>query len=80
MNIQDATKLALEKDLYIVRESSIFRKYSRIKPTDTPDCCIVYRTKYAKQRDGEKSILGKRWNPDASDLIADDWIVTGLDE
>ncbi|MED4727037.1 MULTISPECIES: Thoeris anti-defense Tad2 family protein [Aneurinibacillus] len=80
MNIQDATKLALEKDLYIIRESSPFRKYSKIKPTDTSDCCMVYKTKYAEQMHGGKLAPGKRWNPDASDLLADDWIVTELNE
>lgn len=73
MNIQEATKKALESGKYITREGlagEIGR--IRIKPTDTPDCCIVL---ISDPRKIPSARVGKRWNPQAEDLMADNWIV-----
>lgn len=79
MNIQDATKLAMEKDLYIIRENDYpFNKFARIKPTCSSDCCIICPTSYWEEEEGKKITPGKRWQPNAEDLIADDWVVTEL--
>jgi hypothetical protein len=75
VNIQEATKLALEKDLYIVRENDEMGKYVKIKPTNTSDCCILTPTPYWEEKEERKIAQGKRWHPEALDLIADDWIV-----
>ena len=50
----------------------IYRKSERefgikILPTNTSDCCLVISD--------ESDQVGKRWNPNASDLIATDWEV-----
>jgi hypothetical protein len=38
----------------------------KIRPTDTDECCIVSGAKKE----------APRWNPQAEDLIANDWVVT----
>lgn len=67
MNIQDATKKALEENKYIRRKST---KHSttRIKPTNSYDCCLL--VVHGKDRQ-----QGRCWNPTADDLMADDWII-----
>ncbi|MCL9969796.1 DUF2829 domain-containing protein [Anoxybacillus kestanbolensis] len=79
MNIQEATKLALEKGLCITRTGDELYKFMRIKPTDTPDCCIVFPSPEYERIAGKKISPAKRWNPKAEDLLADDWIVIGLE-
>lgn len=69
MNIQEATKQAVAEGKQITRinawwgggESGI-----KIRPTDTDECCIVSIAKNEVPR----------WNPQAEDLTADDWVVT----
>ena len=65
MNIAEAAKKALETNGFICRQDEC--KFIRIKPTTSPDCCVVY------SNGGERSAV--RWNPDVLDLIADDWQV-----
>lgn len=52
VNIQEATKQG--------------ENGTKIRPTDTDECCIVSRAKKE----------APRWNPQAEDLTADDWVVT----
>ena len=69
MNIQQATKQAIAEGKQMTRRNTwwgIGKCRIKIKPTDTVDCCVV--------TDGKKG--SPRWNPQAEDLIADDWIVT----
>lgn len=65
MLIHEAAALAYELNLSMCRKKD--SRHIRIKPTNTPDCCIL-------------SIKGgsdcSRWQPYADDLIADDWMVT----
>lgn len=70
MNITEAAKKALETNGFICRQDEC--KFIRIKPTTSPDCCVVY------SNGGERSAV--RWNPDAIDLTANDWqVVNNLD-
>jgi len=81
MNIQQATKLALDTNQYISREGSLFDKYVRLQPTNTDGgYLIIAVNQHAKQGKAKGMINtpGKRWQPYAEDLIADDWYVTGL--
>ncbi|MTV23776.1 Thoeris anti-defense Tad2 family protein, partial [Staphylococcus delphini] len=71
MNIQDATKLALEKG------KSIYRKDLRNKglrdeilPTNDPYHGMLYTIP-------NKKSYKQRWEPLAEDLISDEWLVTG---
>lgn len=65
MNIAEAAKIASDTGGFICRKSDC--QFIRIKPTDSSDCCIVYIN------GGKRSAV--RWNPDLTDLTADDWIV-----
>lgn len=65
VNIREATLKAAEIGGLIVRPQ--WKGFVHIKPTDGPDCCIPY---------GKGQQPGKRWNPCAEDLVAEDWEVT----
>ena len=72
MNIQEATKLAMEKG------QSIYRKDLRneglrgkILPTNDPYHGMLYTIP-------DKKSYRQRWQPMAEDLLADDWEVVGL--
>ena len=65
MDIQKATQKALEVDGLIARP--FWRGYVHIKPTNSPECCICY---------GKGKAPCPRWQPQAEDLLADDWEVT----
>lgn len=79
MDIRTATEKAVERNLYITRNAKGHWRFIRIKPTNSIYCCIAYVSeKYQKQK-GKKIAPGKRWQPTAEDLIANDWIVTELD-
>lgn len=68
MNIQDATRKAIADGKQITRSNAWWGGTNgiKIRPTDTDECCIVSNQKKE----------APRWNPQAEDLIADDWIVT----
>lgn len=69
VNINEATKQAIKGNKYISRQHAQLFGYGKgikIKPTNKSDCCIVFM-------EGKSS--AKRWNPQAEDLTADDWIV-----
>lgn len=68
MNIQEATKKAVAEGKQITRTNSWWgggENGIKIRPTNTDECCIVSTAKM--------EVL--RWNPQAEDLIADDWAV-----
>lgn len=72
MNIHEAAKRAVATGGYMVCSRWPF---IAVKPTDTSDCCIGYD---ATRRD---KAPGKRWQPQAEDLILDDWrVVRTIDE
>lgn len=74
MNIQDATRLAISRGGYIARAKFPVA----IKPTDTPDCCIGYCRGMSP---ADKLSKGRRWQPQADDLLADDWrVIQSVDE
>lgn len=86
MFIHEAVKEAMAKGLAITRRpkyiSNSFAmdcaslwKITAIVPTNTRDCCFIG---YADDLgiDGELLPVGRRWNPLAEDLLADDWVVT----
>lgn len=69
MNIQEATKQAVAEGKQITRINAWWgggENGIKILPTNTDECCIV---SIAKKE-------APRWNPQAEDLIADDWAVT----
>lgn len=77
INIAEATKKALEEDLYISRDSEENEwKYIKIKPTNSDGGCLIYQTKAGEENMKEKVAPGKRWQPYARELTADDWQVT----
>ena len=68
MNIREAVLLAMKEGKYIYRKSEKDEGYSvNILPTNTIDCCLMLSN--------HTNEVGKRWNPNANDLIADDWEV-----
>ena len=69
MNIKEAVELAMKEGKYIYKESEKNEGIEiDIFPTNTWDCCVLI------SKDSDK--VGKRWNPTASDLIANDWKVS----
>ena len=68
MNIQEATKLAMEKGISIRREN---QDVYGILPTNLQRYqCLVVSRHYKKRQ-----TAAGRWQPSADDLIADDWIL-----
>lgn len=64
MDIRSAIIQANAEGKYIYRKSE--RKFGiRVLPTNTQDCCLLISD--------ESDQVGKRWNPNANDLIATDW-------
>ena len=61
---------------YITRKSWFFPTVEPVSapvmvlPTDTPDCCVIMSINAKNPRRG--------WQPQAEDLIADDWVAIGL--
>ncbi len=66
MNIQEAVKKAIKDGKHITRKA--FKEKLYIEPTDTPDCCIISAPEPRKNP-------RRGWQPQAEDLLADDWIV-----
>ncbi len=62
MNICEAVKQAMKSGKRITRQGADFLE-CQIEPTDGPSCCIIHH---------EGLRPGVRWNPTASDLVADD--------
>lgn len=78
MNIQEATKKAMQMDGIICRKS-VMRKESTafavVEPTNTYDCCLL-----VVYRDGKPERSARCWNPTADDLAADDWVFLRTDK
>lgn len=74
MNICDAVKARTANKPYITRQSwnyptSVWCNAAvKILPTDTPDCCTIESV--------ASNAPCRGWQPQAEDLIADDWITT----
>lgn len=70
MGIAEAVTKAMQEGKYIYRTSDVKEnmKPLYVIPTNTWDCCIMILDSTDK--------VGKRWNPNANDLIADDWEVS----
>ena len=74
MNIQEATKKAMERNCYIAREimeNGNAYLPTAIKPTNSYARCIIYTF----DRQGKEIHHCKNWEPTADDLIADDWVL-----
>lgn len=72
MNIQEVTKLAMEKGLTIYRRN--WREdglRGELLPTNDAYHGMLYTVP-------EKKTYAQRWQPSADDLTANDWEVTGL--
>ncbi|MDS4000014.1 Thoeris anti-defense Tad2 family protein [Staphylococcus capitis] len=74
MNIQEATKLSMEKGKPIYR-SSEFKTFR--KPGDNLELLPTNSYGYIVVRPRKKAFY-PMWQPMAKDLIADDWEVVGL--
>ena len=68
MNIQDAVKMAIETNSCITCTTAFWHGRIKIKPTDTPDCCMVIHLEK-----NTPPVCG--WQPQAQHLISNDWIV-----
>ncbi|MFR0815360.1 MAG: MW1434 family type I TA system toxin [Enterococcus casseliflavus] len=75
MNIKEAIDIAMPQGKTIMRKSWVtdFSTLSII-PTDSVAGLIVYN---CLEHDPQKQLL-PGWQPEASDLQADDWVVNGL--
>lgn len=68
MNIQEAVTKAILNSKSIYRQSEKNEGIEvNILPTNTLECCLLITS--------DNEFVGKRWNPNANDLIADDWKV-----
>lgn len=65
MNISKAVRIAVEQRKFFTRPE--YKDSFKTLPTDTDECCILY------DANGEK--IAPRWQPSASDLMAEDYIV-----
>ena len=74
MNIQKAIKKSLKTGKSIMRKDWPFYKKGiyeiRIIPTDGPDCCVIHVFKNGKVVRQQRC-----WNPQAADLISEEWIL-----
>lgn len=74
MNIQEVTKASLETGKLMVRKDDPFYRKGiseiRINPTDGPDCCVIHVVKNGKEVRRQRC-----WNPQAADLISEEWIL-----
>ena len=72
MYINEAARSRTKEKPFITREAwnegAWIGSKIRIYPTNTPDCCIIDST--------ASKIPCRGWQPQAEDLIADDWIAT----
>lgn len=82
MFIHEAVKEAMAKGLAITRRpknrSEVLVNLwdiTAIFPTNTRDCCFI-DCAGDLEIDGDLLAVGRRWNPLAEDLLADDWVVT----
>lgn len=74
--IHEAIKAALHKGLAITRQvPGNMWEEAAIVPTNTSDCCFIAHADIEAAR-RMKLPIGRRWNPLAEDLIADDWVLT----
>lgn len=74
MNIQDATKKAMAEDKYITIPSDNGKIYFKLKPTNTKKNIIAFNEHNAPVK-SRKPTLFHGWQPNADDLISDDWQV-----
>ena len=70
MNIQDAVKESQSKNKMIARKSISYLAF--IPTNDVINRVMIVDIK-------NRRLPGKGWQPDANDLIADDWYVTDRD-
>lgn len=70
MNIQDAFLGAMAEGKTVTRTTVWWHGRLEILPHRGPECCITYRI-------GEhgREFVAERWEPEAADIIADDWEV-----
>lgn len=84
MYIHEAVKQAMSMGLAITRtnrnkDEVCLWDLTAIIPTNTVDCCIIVVTD-EKEAKRLHIPIGRRWNPDADDLMADDWELTDYKE
>lgn len=67
MFLHEAVSEAIVRKMCITRAHLARGGRFKIYPTDTSACCIIYND--------EKGLMTPRWQPNASDLLADDWVL-----
>ena len=77
MDIQTAVLVAMEERKLMVRESVYeeFGHTTAIRPTNSYDCCQLVKIDSNHIKEAYRY-----WNPTASDLMANDWIVIDIGE
>lgn len=77
MNIQEATKKAMEQNGFIYRKKFVIEKRIKefktavVAPSNSLDTCPIM----TMDEKGNLSNYCRCWNPTADDLMADDWEV-----
>ncbi|RBP89355.1 hypothetical protein DFO70_1112 [Cytobacillus firmus] len=75
MNIQEAAKKAKEQGKHIQRDTDGGWECIKIKPTDSSDRCILVVIDGPKVSKTKPNAQRRGWQPSASDIVANDWIV-----
>lgn len=75
MNIQEATKKALEDNKCITIPTDEGKIWFKIKPTNDPEenCILMWEDGTPAQKN--ICALSHGWQPNANDLMSDEWIV-----
>lgn len=68
MFIHEAAKAAIEKNCFMKRENAWWAENVKLFPTNTQDCIVIYSKTKPPCRG---------WEPNAEDLMADDWLISG---
>ncbi|MDQ5983901.1 MAG: hypothetical protein RUMPE_01344 [Eubacteriales bacterium SKADARSKE-1] len=73
MDIQQATKIALENDLFITRTNEYWLRHFKNKP----DGNFLFSCYTRTSEDGKQlwQEVGRGWQPQVEDILADDWVV-----
>lgn len=74
MFIYEAAAQAMAQGRRMQRRNGAFWRTLRVRPTNTPDCCLIEMSQEAQRVKGPRK-PAPHWNPSAEDLLADDWEV-----
>lgn len=72
--ILEANKLGTSIRREVQNEDNEISLIMEIKPTNTPECCIIWGFTPAKESD--EMMVCPRWQPNLDDFLSNDWTVT----